>query len=139
MEPVVNVAMFTVTFPEISVFVGLVYLLNGLYGLARALRFIDAKSHDHSFQVGIALQYFCTLVLMILVQVAYLPGNTMAAAAPGRACFTLGAHLLPAFLEYKMRSTPEILPLDYYGLGGEDDVAEDEDVETGDNRTDTSA
>mmetsp|Transcript_4024 Transcript_4024/g.9165 ORF Transcript_4024/g.9165 Transcript_4024/m.9165 type:complete len:124 (+) Transcript_4024:450-821(+) len=120
--------MFTVTFPEISVFVGLVYVLNGFYGLAPAFWVIPAGPEDHSFQMGIAFQYFCTLVLMILVQVAYLEGGAMAPAAPSRACLTLGAHVLPAFLDYKMRSTPEELPVDYYGLEGTDKT-DDVDVE----------
>jgi len=66
--------------------------------------------------------------LMILVQVAYLEGGAMAPAAPSRACLTLGAHVLPAFLDYKMRSTPEELPVDYYGLEGTDKT-DDVDVE----------
>lgn len=31
-----SVAMFTITYPEISVTVGLVYMLNGLWGIFRA-------------------------------------------------------------------------------------------------------
>jgi len=129
-NPPVGVAMFTVTFPEISVFVGLVYVLNGLYGLARAFGLIPAGPEDHSFQMGIAFQYFCTLVLMILVQVAYLEGGALAPAAPSRACLTLGAHVLPAFLDFKMRSTPDVLPDDYYGLEGTDKTGDIEAEET---------
>ena len=131
-EPPVGVAMFTVTFPEISVFVGLVYLLNGLYGIARSLKIVAADENDHSFQFGMAFQYFCTLVLMIIVQIAYLPGGALAAAAPSRACLTVGAHVLPAFLDFKMRSTPEELPEGYYGLDSSKDVAEEQAQQSGD-------
>uniref|UniRef100_A0A7S1GQX7 Uncharacterized protein n=1 Tax=Cyclophora tenuis TaxID=216820 RepID=A0A7S1GQX7_CYCTE len=123
LEPFIGVAMFTVSFPEISVVVGLVYILNGLYGLLRSVGVIKASENDHSFQIGMAFQYICTLVLMIIVQISYLPGNTQAAAAPSRACLTLGAHVLPAFLDFKMRTTPEVLPMDFYGL----DVVNDDD------------
>lgn len=112
--PPVGVAMFTVTFPEISIFVGVVYIANGVFGFYRA--FSKPSADDHIFQFGIAFQYFCTVVLMIIVQIAYLPGGTLAPAAPSRACLTLGAHVLPAFLDYKARSTPENLPDNYYGL-----------------------
>lgn len=110
--------MFTVSFPEISIVVGLVYLLNGMYGVVRSLKILGTSPADHSFQFGIVFQYFCTLVLMIIVQISYLPGGALAAAAPSRACLTMGAHVLPAFLDYKMRSTPEVLPRNYYGLDG---------------------
>ena len=131
LNPPVGVAMFTVTFPEISILVGIVYVLNGLYGLARAFGLYKADEHDHSFQMGIAFQYFCTLVLMILVQISYLPGGMLAAAAPSRGCLTMGAHVLPAFLDYKMRTTPEHLPADYYGLEASDDTEDsgkDDDI-----------
>ena len=92
-------------------------------GIARSLKIVAADENDHSFQFGMAFQYFCTLVLMIIVQIAYLPGGALAAAAPSRACLTVGAHVLPAFLDFKMRSTPEELPEGYYGLDSSKDVA----------------
>ena len=124
LSPPVGVAMFTVTFPEISVVVGVVYLLNGLHGLLRAFGIIQASEADHSFQMGIAVQYFCTLILMIYVQIAYLPGGTLAAAAPSRACLTMGMHILPAFLDYKMRTTPQDISADCYGLESDVDAKE---------------
>ena len=118
--------MFTVSFPEISVFVGLVYLLNGMYGIIRSFGLVPTSENDHSFQIAMAFQYFCTLVLMIIVQISYLPGGALAAAAPSRACLTMGAHVLPAFLDFKMRSTPANLPPNYFGLDAtkEEDIAE---------------
>lgn len=127
LEPAVGVAMFTVSFPEISVFVGFVYIAVGMYGLVRSLGIIYVDEFDHSFQMGIAFQYFCTIVLMVVVQVSYLPGGQLAAAAPSRACLTLGAHVLPAFLDFKMRSTPELLPADYYALEKREPTSHGED------------
>jgi hypothetical protein len=34
---------------------------------------------------------------------------------------TLGINVLPAFLDFKMRTTPEEVPADYYGLGAENE------------------
>ena len=107
--------MFVVWFPEISVFVGLIYILNGIFGSARSFGMVF-NPNDNTFQMTMAFQYLCTLVLMILTQIAWAPGGVDAAAAPSVACLTLGAHVLPAFLDYKARSTPEVLPSDYYGL-----------------------
>ena len=134
-EPI-TVAMFTITYPEIAIFVGVIYFINGTFGLMRTLGLVETTEHDHVFQICMAVQYFWTLVLMILSQVAYLPGGDQAAAAPSRACLTLGAHILPAYLDFMMRTTPDIIPPNYYGLqavaksrvGGSIDMDEDEDV-----------
>jgi hypothetical protein len=123
--PAPGVAMFTVTFPEISIFVGLIYILNGTFGFFRATLSYP-KGEDNTFQYGIAFQYFCTVVLMIVVQISYLPGGALAAAAPSRSCLTLGAHVLPAFLDFKARSTPENLPENYYGLTNSGKTIKDE-------------
>ena len=124
--PPVGVAMFTVTYPEITIAVGVVYILNGAYGLLRALQIVQAHEDDHSFQVGICIQYFCTVVLMILVQISYQPEGVLAAAAPSRSCLTLGAHVLPAFLDYKMRTAPTYVLDEHYGLSASGVVVEAE-------------
>lgn len=128
----IGVAMFVVQFPEISVFVGLVYTLNGIFGFARCYG-IMATTTDHKFQMTMAFQFLCTIFLMIITQVSWAPGGAMAAAAPSIACLTFGAHVLPAFLDFKARTTPEVLPADYYGMGNGDALltkkATEKDVE----------
>mmetsp|Transcript_20919 Transcript_20919/g.34565 ORF Transcript_20919/g.34565 Transcript_20919/m.34565 type:complete len:368 (+) Transcript_20919:91-1194(+) len=109
--PPPTVAMFTITFPEISVTVGLLYVINGIWGMYRGF----SNPTDNYFQMSIAMQYLFTISLMICVQIFYLAGPTQGGAAPSRGCLTLGAHIMPAFLDYKMRSTPEELGDDYYG------------------------
>jgi hypothetical protein len=109
--PAAGVAMFTITYPEISVTVGLVYILNGIWGLYRSF----TRPTDNYFQMSLAFQYLLTVSLMIVTQISYLPGGALAAAAPSRGCLTLGIHIMPAFLDYKSRSTPEELTSDYYG------------------------
>ena len=59
--------MFLVNFPEILVFTGLVYLLNGMYGVSRGLK----GSSDNYFQWTMYFQWCCTLFLMIGVQTWY--------------------------------------------------------------------
>jgi hypothetical protein len=83
----IGVAMFVVQFPEISVFVGLVYTLNGIFGFARCYG-IMATTTDHKFQMTMAFQFLCTIFLMIITQVSWAPGGAMAAAAPSIACLT---------------------------------------------------
>lgn len=112
----IGVAVYVVSFPEISIFVGLVQLINGLWGMVRS---IFSMAHwgpnDNSYSIAIAFQWICMLVLQILVQVSYPPAGTVAAAAPAIACLSLGMNVMPAFLDYKMRNLPTVMTEDYYG------------------------
>ena len=101
--PPPSVAMFFITFPEISVAVGTVYIINGLWGVFRAF----TRPTDDYFQMSIAFQWLLTVSLTILVQITYLPKDA-AAAAPSIRCMMIGAHVMPTFLDYKARSTPEV-------------------------------
>lgn len=111
----VSVAMFLVNFPEISVTVGLVQVLNALYGMVRSFGFHGGEN-DSLFQATTLFQAICTIVLQVLVQVSYAPGGTAAAAAPSQTMITLGISVIVAYLDFKMRITPDALPRNYYGL-----------------------
>ncbi|KAI2494239.1 hypothetical protein MHU86_20296 [Fragilaria crotonensis] len=113
-EPPPSVAMFTITYPEISVTVGLIYMLNGLWGIFRAY----SRPTDDYLPLSLAFQWLLTITLTILTQIVYLPGADMAAALPTRGCLMLGAHLMPAFLDYKARTTSEVVDADSYALNG---------------------
>lgn len=123
----VAVAMYVVRYPSISVLVGLVQVLNALWGLARARGFLvpgESWSRDVSYQASIGLGWFLQLVLQVIVQPASLPPQ-FAAAAPAVAALSLGLNLMPAFLDYKARNLPAYPQtlLSYYGLEESHDEA----------------
>jgi hypothetical protein len=60
--------------------------------------------------------WLCMLSMQILTQVGYAPEGMLAPAAPTIACLSLGISLMSAYLDYKMRNTPEELPDGYYGF-----------------------
>lgn len=102
--PAPSVAMFTVTFPELSICVGLLYTLTGMYGLYRAISRRPSTTEDRCFQYVLANQYFCTVMLMIFCQLTsvYAMGEPfLVAAILSRCCLTVGAHILPAILDLK--------------------------------------
>ena len=114
-EGAVAVAMYFVNFPEISVFVGLVQILNASFGMARYFGIAGGSdATSHSFQATSLFQWIAMLSLQIVTQVAYSPGGTAAARAPSTAMMTLAMSLLPAYLDHKMRSVPDVLPPHYY-------------------------
>ena len=140
----IAVAMYFVSFPEISVAVGLLQMIVATYGMARAyLHFADGPD-NHSFQFAALILWICVVSMQILTQFAYAPGGMAAAGAPSVTMLTLGLHVLPAYLDYKMRTVPETISASYYGLGpvaAEDVMAQDnteseggEKVMTGDSK-----
>ena len=123
--------MYMVNFPEISVAVGTVQVLNAVYGLLRSCGSLYRVNHeqDYSFLLTTYFQWICTVGLQILVQVSYLPAGTAAAAAPSQTMLTLGIHIILAVLDIKMRTTPEIVPDNYYGYHLQDhEENEDEEL-----------
>lgn len=118
----IGVAMFMIHFPEIAVFVGSIYVLNGVFGMYRGL---TNKTNNTKFQITMGIQWMCTLFLMVLVQTNYAPGNAMAAAGPTIANLTLGVHVIPAFLDVMSRNVPDDVDAEYYGIN--DDHAKKEE------------
>jgi hypothetical protein len=120
----IGVAMYLVFFPEISIFCGSLQLLVSIFGFARSVGVADDGPDNHSYQTVALVSWICTVSMQILTQVAYAPGPAAAAMAPSVTMLTLGSNVLPAFLDFKMRTTPDEFPTDYYGL------VEAEDKET---------
>mmetsp|Transcript_12413 Transcript_12413/g.21734 ORF Transcript_12413/g.21734 Transcript_12413/m.21734 type:complete len:353 (-) Transcript_12413:221-1279(-) len=113
----VGVAMFVVNFPEISIVCGAFHILIALYGfLARSIGILNSED-NHSYQVAVFAGWVCTVSMQILVQVGYNPGGVMAAAAPSQTMLTLGIFVINAFLDFKRRTTPNQVPMNYYTEG----------------------
>jgi hypothetical protein len=111
----IAVAMFMVNFPGISIGCGGLNILTALYGMMRSCG-IQTQSNNHGYQVMVFIAWFCTVGGQILVQVSYNPAGEAAAAAPSQTMLTLGIFAINAFLDYKMRTTPNEIPIDYYDV-----------------------
>lgn len=107
-------AMYLVNFPIISIVVGFVQIMNGLWGLARSVGFLFFFEDDYSYQGSIAFGWILQLSLQIFSQVGYLPGDMAAAAPAVIATLSFGLNLMPAYLDYKARDTPEMISKEYY-------------------------
>lgn len=116
-------AMYVVTFPVISIVVGFVQIVNGIWGIARSCGFyIISWEGDYIYQAAICFGWILQLALQIFVQVGYIPGNLLAASPAVTATVSFGLSLMPAYLDYRTRNTPEALEKEHYG---EMDVAKD--------------
>ena len=114
--PAIGVAMFIVHWPEITVFVGLVQMLTGIFALLRRYGIMNKGKDDNRLQYSAYFMWICVLSMQILTQVGFAPEGMLAPAAPTIACLSLGISMMSAYLDYKMRNTPEVLPADYYGV-----------------------
>lgn len=115
LAPPIGVAMYVVHFPGLNILVGLVQLLTGVFGILRRYGYFVAGKEDNRYQNAIFLVWLLQLSVQILAQVGYAPEGMLAPAAPTIACLSLGMNVIAAFLEYKMRTMPLVLPADYYG------------------------
>ena len=109
----VRAAMLTVAYPTISIVVGFVQVLNGVWGIARSVGY-HRGPNDFIFQISLAVQWLVVLTAQCVAQIGYLPGGMLAAAAPTFAAISLGINLMPAFLDHKMRNLPRSFSADYY-------------------------
>ena len=111
----VRAALLTVTYPTISIAVGFVQVLNGVWGIARSIGYHQGPN-DFIFQISLAVQWLVVLTAQCVAQIGYLPGGMLAAAAPTFAAISLGINLMPAFLDHKMRTLPRNFSSDYYAV-----------------------
>jgi hypothetical protein len=125
----VIVVVYVVFFPEITIFVGIIQLLTGIFGVFRRFGKFNNGKDDHRYQMALFFTWICMLTMQIVSQIAYAPAATAAAAAPTVACLSLALCAAPAFLDYKMRTLPEVFPAEYYGMPttahGEGDKSEE--------------
>jgi len=123
----VGVAFLMVTFPEISIAVGLLQLGNGLWGVARSFG-IGLGKNSVIFQISLAFQWITVLVLQNLVQVSRLPGDAGIPLTPFLAVFSLGLTFMPAYLDHKANTVPTTMPDNYYDNEAQSETTSDNAV-----------
>jgi hypothetical protein len=128
----IAVAVFVVNFPAMNIVVGGLQVLFGMWGMLRTFHIalvgqddLDSQQHDKTFQLAMFGSLFLQLALQVITQIGYVPGDLLSENASKIACLSIALNLMPAYLDYKMRSLPSVIDqLEYYGLGGAvDEVA----------------
>lgn len=114
-EPVA-IPFYIIFWPEISVAVGAMQMLTGIYGSVRTC--CASSPTDYSFQALCMVTWLCMITLQLTVQISWAEGDKMAAALPSFACVSLPLPFMPAFLDHMARNTPDTIDESYYGLSG---------------------
>jgi hypothetical protein len=123
----IAVAMYLIVYPELSIVCGSVQALMALFGFARAAGVIS-QPDNHLYQWMALLSWFVTMAGPVMAQVYCLPAGDEAGRAPSLTVLSVGLHLLPAFLDFKMRNLPYVFPPDFYYTPGALSVVEVEDL-----------
>jgi len=120
-SPPVGVAMYRVSFPEITMAVGSIQMTVGYYGVGNYLHLFPVGPNDNKFQILALAGWFLQLILQYIVQISYIEGNENSAALPSLVLYSFGMNIFPPFLDYKMRTTPTSFNKDYYGTINRED------------------
>ena len=110
----VAVSVYRVNYPEITIFMGYHQVLNSLWGFARAFRLGILGPRDVSFQGSMFFSWLLQFGLQIMTQISYSPGSLHAGAAPQITAMSIGLNLMPAYLDWMARASPESIQDDYY-------------------------
>ncbi|CAB9502546.1 expressed unknown protein [Seminavis robusta] len=109
----IRAAMLIVNYPVVSILVGSIQVLHGLWGIARSFG-VHSGPRDNIYQLSLAGQWLIVLCFQDIMQLAYFPLNVMTPMAAGIAAISFGINMMPAYLDAKMRNTPEEIPEGYY-------------------------
>jgi hypothetical protein len=107
LEQPIGSGHIVVTFPEISIFVGLLQLIVGGIGALRRFGVTVTSLHTLHFQILCAFLWICMLSMQILVQLGYPSGGALVAAAPTLGCMYFALPFIPAFLDHKANTPAE--------------------------------
>ncbi len=114
LSPPIGVAMYRVSFPEITVAVGAIQMVVGYHGVGNYLRLFPVGPNNNNFQILALIGWVLQLILQYIVQIGYVEGNANSAALTSLALYSFGISILPPFLDYKMRTTPISFNEEYY-------------------------
>jgi hypothetical protein len=120
LSPPVGVAMYRVSFPEITLAVGSIQMIVGYYGVGNYLNLFPVGPNNNRFQILAMIGWLLQFILQYIVQISYVEGNEISAALPSLVLYSFGMNILPPFLDYKMRTTPTSLNDYYYGTINKD-------------------
>lgn len=116
----VHVTVYTIFLPQLTCITGFVQMTVGLFGLFRVLGWSYIGGHeDHRFEFASLVSWLITMLLQIIVQPSYARGDQYDAEGATFASVYLGFFIIPVWLDYKVRVTPNVVWPEYYAISSE--------------------
>lgn len=119
-----KVAMLVVTYPSMSIAVGVLQMMNGIWGILKRYGLLVPAQDGGAFATSIWTGWLIQLVIQVIVQPSILPGAVAARFPPELAAFAFGMNFMPAYLDAKSNSLPNEIEPEYFGQESLDDEAE---------------
>lgn len=113
-DEAVHIAVYTVYFPVLTTFVGLIQTTVGLYGWLRAVAWLPMSGSCYLYAT--LSSWIISTILQFLVQPSYAPSLQFDAEGATYSAVYLGFFLMPAWLDYVCRHTPPKIAPEYFGL-----------------------
>lgn len=110
------VGFYVVSYPTLTIFAGLIQMLLGSWCFLRTFGYFVKTGQEHYFTLGMGVGWLAQLGLQILPQIGVIPGSVLAGLSATVTAFGFGLNLMPAYLDYKTRTTMETIIPEYYGL-----------------------
>jgi hypothetical protein len=111
------VPLYEVSCPAMNIIMGLLQTMFGAWGVNSSLQasvFMDYP-FDKIFRIAMFGFWILQLVLQFITQIGVVAGTLYSCTAPTFFCLAVGLNLMPAYLDYKMRSLPEVIDkVEYY-------------------------
>ena len=82
-----------------NITVGIVQILNGIWGLARSFHFGMCSASDIGFEASVFAGWIIQFTLQILTPIGYLPEGEQSADVSGFTAFSVGLSLIPLYLD----------------------------------------
>jgi hypothetical protein len=108
-SPIIAVVGQPITHPEITIAMGVIFTLIGIWGMARGLGI--APKGDRFFQLAVGFAYMSYVATVILTEFSIAGASGMASMA---AVVAINAHVILAYLDQKAGTVPEEMDEDYY-------------------------
>jgi hypothetical protein len=107
--PIIAVVGQPITHPEITIAMGVIFTLIGIWGMARGLGI--APRGDRFFQLAVGFGYVSYVATIVLTEFSIAGASGMSSMA---AVSAVNAHVILAFLDQKAGTVPEEMDEDYY-------------------------
>lgn len=108
-SPIIAVVGQPITHPEITIAMGVIFTLIGIWGMARGLGL--APNDNRYFQFAVGFGYMAYVATIILTEFSIARANGTSSMA---AVVAINAHLILAYLDQKAGTVPEEMDEDYY-------------------------
>ena len=116
-EDAIHVTVYTIFLPQPTCVVGFVQVAVGFFGLMRAIGWSSVGgAEDHRFELASLVSWLITMLLQIIVQPSYARGDAYDAEGATFASVYLGFFIIPVWLDYRIRVTPNTVWPEYYGV-----------------------